>query len=301
MIYLVLFSVPLAILGIVVAKTVDKWLPVLQGMEQWQRVLFIGAFGMVIAYGGAKGPPPGPTKANLRLLLAQRVRLSNGMEYGRKEEAVTAEADADAAASAVAIAGSDTATASNTLATVAAQVQEANQEPRKYMRLHTPMPDIPDGTLYGEIADVSVDAGVAVAAVWFNVVPASVPAMRFSFALRSATNRWRTVAAEQCSWPDTFDVFGYDCYLFYFACPPELLNPDGTVIAPLYNAQEIGWGSPETGEPFDMRGGVAFEIDGELWETVTGTRTNAAGEEFYFDGGRLADPSTLTQEVPDAM
>lgn len=298
--YLIMLAVPLAVLGIALSKTAHIWLPVYRSWPQWQRVVAVVALSVVVAYGGSKPQPPGPTKANLRLLLAERVRLSNGMEYGRKADAVSAQSAADAAAAALDAAALDVAASSNLIASSSHAVQTATGEPRKYMRLGTPPPAITNNTLYGEIADVRVDAGVAVAAVWFNVIPSSAPGMRFSFASRAATNRWHTATAEQSSWPTTYGMYGRDCYLFYFPCPPELLDADGDLIAPLHYAQEIGWGSPDTGEPLNLLGGLAVEVDGQYWEAVTGIRTNAAGEQLYFEAGRLAVPAKLAEEDPIA-
>lgn len=296
MMYLILFSVPLTVLGIVVAKTADRWLPVFRSIPHYQKILLVIFMSMIIAFGGSKGPPPGPTKTNLRLLLAERVRLSNNMPYGEKSDVVTAEQAAADAAQLTADAAADLGVVSNALASAAISVTAAKAGPRKYVRLHTQPPEIPSGTLYGEIADVRVDGGVAEVAVWFNVIPASAPEMRFSFASRSAPNRWHTSAAEQSTWPDTFAVLSRECYYFYFPCPPSLLTPGGDLLAPLMFAQEIAWGAPETQEPLDLRGGLAFELDGQYWEAVTGYRTNELGEVYYFDSGRLASPPSTQQE-----
>jgi hypothetical protein len=288
MIYLVLFSVPLTILVILLAKTVDKWLPVFRSWPQWQKVVFITATGMIVAYGGSKGTPP--TKTNLRLLLAERVRLSNNMPYGKKSKIVTAEQATRDAAFNVSSATADLIVASNALDVAGVAIATAKSAPRKYVRLHTQPPEIPPGTLYGEIADARVIAGVAEVAVWFNVVPASTPEMRFSFASRSATSRWHSAPAEQSSWPTTFTVLDRECYYFYFPCPARLLTPAGALIAPLSFAQEISWGAPDTQEPLDLRGGLVFEVDGQYWEAVTGYRTNELGEVFYFENGCLVIP-----------
>lgn len=280
-------SVPATVAVILLLKLSSLWVPVVRAWPRWQQALALAAALAACAIGGIK---PGPTKANLRLLLAERVRLSNGMEYGRKAPVVSAHADATAASDDVAAALSDFWAASNHVASSVQDVAAAVQSPRKYMRLAAPPPAITNHTLWGEIANISVDGGVAEAAVWFNVVPASEPKMRFSFASRTATNRWHTIAAEQSSWPTTFDVGGRECYLFSFAAPAELLDTEGGIVAPLYFEPEIAWGAPETGEPLDLRGGLAFQVAGDYWEVVTGWRTNGVGEVFYFNAGRLADP-----------
>lgn len=83
---------------------------------------------------------------------------------------------------------------------------------------------------------------------------------------------------------------GKTCYLYYFAVPEALLNAEENLVAPLQWEKRVAFGSPETGEPFDIRGGLAIYENEEYYLAVTGYRTNGVGQVFYFDNGRLATP-----------
>ena len=285
---LVWCAIPLVGLVIAVVKTAEKWLPELKALPRLQQVAVVIVLGFAVSWGGSKGP--GPTKSNLRLLLAERAKLSNGQAYGPKSDVVAATAKATAAAMCVTNAINAGDTMNTTFTNATALVAVAESGPRYYIRLTSPSPVVTNQTLYAEIQSITVGAGVAEAAVWFNIIPNSEPTMRFNFAADSATNLWFTAEPSGSTFPDTFVRNGRTCYLYYFAVPEVLLNEAEDLVAPLQWEKRVAFGSPETGEPFDIRGGLAIVEDGEYYLAVTGYRTNGVGQVFYFDNGRLATP-----------
>lgn len=292
-------SIPLVGIVIAVVKTAEKWLPKLRALPRLQQVGVLVLLGFAVSWGGSKPQPPGPTKSNLKYLLAERARLSNGQSFGPKAAVVTASINATQAANSVTNSIDDEAYVLAAIADAKDDATDIEALPRYYLRLVSQSPTVTNQTLYAEIKQISVTEGVAEAAVWFNVIPNSEPTMRFNYALDTATNLYFTAIPSGSTFPDTFAVGGKDCYLYYFAVPgwtPETLAGSGS---PVQWEKRVAFGSPETGEPFDILGGLAIYEDGEYWVAVTGYRTNDVGQVFYFDNGRLANPpSNLQGEAP---
>lgn len=186
---LIWLLIPITGLIIALVKSAPIWKDLLRRMSRLQQFAAIVILGYCVAIGGSK---VGPTKSNLRLLLAERAKLSNGQAYGPKSTVVAATAKAAAAALCVtnAINAGDNMNTTFTNAQALAAVAESG--PRYYIRLTSPSPVVTNQTLYAEIESITVGAGVAEAAVWFNVIPNSEPTMRFNFAADSATNLWFT-------------------------------------------------------------------------------------------------------------
>lgn len=291
-IYLFCWAIPIALLIIFLAKKQDVWLADFKKLSHNNKIAVLVIFGIAVAWGGSKPGPVGPTKSNLKLLIADRAKLSNGQVYGKKALVVSAAAQASAAAGAVTNALVVAESAATTYTNALAASTAVAESPRYYLRLRAPAAVVTNSTIYAETQSITVADGVAEAAVWFSTVPNSEPEMRFHFAADTATNRWHTATPTGSTFPDTFTKNGKTCYLYYFALPDELLKADGSLLAPLQWSPVIAFGSPETGEAFDLRGGLAIEEDGEYYLAVTGYRTNGVGQVFYFDNGRLANPPT---------
>jgi len=291
-------AVPAAAVAILLAKTSRRWRRALAACPAWGRALVALAVAALTIFGGGK---PGPTFSNLRLLLAGRDgKLSTGTAYGPRSGLVAAMAATDGASNAVAAARASLPVVEGILVSAEAAVAAATAQRRDYLRLRFPRPALTEtNNLYGEIHGVSATNGVASALVWFSVQPNVEPQMRFTFAMRSATNRLATVVPTGSSWPDLVSCGGYDCVRYDFPVPPALLDGD-RLRAPLDHEARVAFGSPETDEPFDVRGGVALYRNGTYYVAVTGWRTNAVtGVAHYFADGRLANPPELaTNEDP---
>ena len=288
---LVVLAAPLALLAMALAKTMRIWLPVFRAWPRWQRAAAALFLGAAVAWGGSK---PGPTKANLRLLLAERAgRLSSGRAYAPKEGLPGAAEAADSAAD-LAAAAAEAAEAAEALLAGAEQGAEliAGSQ-RRYIRLE-PAGREPDGTFFGELMQVAVTNGVAEAAVWFSLVPESAPKMRFNFASGAAGGVWWREDSVTDSFLTTYPVRGRECYLYYFPVPPELLDGAGNLAAPVQTERALALGGPGGG--FNLLGALAVRRGGKVYLTVSGSVTNSTtGEVLYFDNGRLADPPARTQ------
>lgn len=282
---------------ILLVKMAPAWMVPLRNMTVLGRVATLVGFFAVAVIGGVKPGPGGPTKANLRILLAERKARSDGQPYGKKATLTTAAGLARDAGASVSNAAGAVASAGMTITNADAAADGVSVGPRYYIRLISPSPVVTNNTLYGEILTIDVTNGVAAAAVWFNVLPNSEPIMRFHFASDAATNLWFSARPTHSTFPDLAAVKGRQCYRYYFDVPPILLDGSGNLIAPLHWEPRIAFGSPETGEPFDLRGGLAMVADGRYYIAVTGWRTNAVdGAVYYYDNGRLAAPPNKTQE-----
>jgi hypothetical protein len=233
--------------------------------------------------------------SNWRVLMAERSgKLSSGAAFGPKGQVVEAWGSAAFATGVVASASVELPAMSNSLAQSSAAASAARDEPRHYLRLRFPSPEIAaDANLYGEIRRHETTNGTVSAYVWFNVVPNVEPGMRFTFASGSPTNRLATVAPSSSSWPDTVDVAGYDCVRYDVPIPAALLSAGDALRSPLDVEARVALGCPESAEPFDVRGDVVLKIGEAYWATVTGYRTNATGTVLYFYKGRLATPTTI--------
>ena len=281
---------------ILVIKSWEVWRGLLQTLPQWQRLVVVVVMVMGVATGGSK---VGPTKANLKLLLAERSgKLSNGVAFGRKSGLMVAAENAEAAGAAAVTAADIITNATASVELSATNVNAVAESTRYYVRLTSPSPVVTNFTVYAEITVLSVSNGVATAGVWFNVVPNNSPVMQFNFASERAPNCWFTARATDSSYPDTVACGGYDCYLYYFAVPAVLLNDNGGLIAPLQWEKRVAFGAPETGDAMDIKGGLAIYADGNFYVAVTGWRTNSAGTAMYFDNGRLANPPAQAMETP---
>lgn len=261
-------------------------------MGRWRAGAAVAVAVAVVGFGGSK---PGPTLSNLRLLLAERGgRLSNGSAYGTKSTLVEAMAAVDAATNDVHAAGAILPAVAASLHASSGTVAAAASGERHYLRLRFPRPALAaDSNLYVEILRHAVSNGVMYACVWFSVEPNVQPEMRFHFASGTGTNRLCSVSPTASSWPQFEAVGGYDCIRYEVPVPPQLLDSDGRMRVPLQVEPRCALGSPETGEPFDVRGDVVLSVDGQFWTTVTGYRTNEFGTVLYFDRGRLANPPML--------
>lgn len=291
-------ALPFVVMLIILVKTSSHWVAEIRKLPRMTQVFAVLFCGFIISYGGSK--PVGPTKANLRWLVAERERkrLSDGRAYGEKDVLVGAQAMAGAAADNVDFASGNLQDATNALAGAALDIDEAIGLERWSLRLVPAESIYTNQSLYAETVDISVTNGVADAFVWFNVVPNSEPIMRFHFASGTATNVFYSAIPTSSSFPVTSEKNNKQCYSFFFDVPPILLHPDGTLIAPLDFEREVTIGSPETKEPFDLRGGLAIYEDGKYYLAVTGYRTNSvSGIVYYFDNGRLANPPAKIQEV----
>lgn len=299
---LIFCAVPLTVLAILLIKTADSWVAQLRAMPRMAQVLFVMFMGFTILWGGSKPGPVGPTKANLKLLLAQReqAKFNTGKSFGEKSVIVTADVAANIATTNVINAEINVDGASNTLDQVALDVPGIIAQERHYLRL-MPAQEIYTGqSIYGETLAITVTNGVASAFCWFNVIPNSEPVMRFHFASETATNLWFSAIPTHSSFPATSVVDGKPCYTLFFDVPPVLLDDAGSLIAPLDFERAITFGSPETHEAFDLRGGLALYVDGKYWIAVTGWRTNqVSGLAYYFSDGRRADPPRATQAAED--
>ena len=279
---------PGVVLTILVVKSGRVWCQWLRSMPRWKQVCLVIFLLSAISFGGSK---PGPTRENLRLLLATRAKLSNGQSYGSKATIINAASISDQAA----VSGSNSVvTVSNSvthLNSISNNVSDVSLSTRQYIRLVAPSPVVTNRTLHAELLRITATNGIAEAAVWFNVVPTSDPKMRFHFTSETATNLWYTAIPTTSTFPDTFTVNTRQCYLFYYSVPDALLNANGCLLAPLQYEKRIQWGCPETSEPLDLRGGIAIQKSGEYYIGVTGFRTNVVdGSIYYFDNGRLATP-----------
>ena len=289
--------VPITLLVIAVVKSGDLWRVKLATLPRCAQAAVLLIAALTVIYGGEK---PGPTKANLRLLIAERAsgKLSSGAAYGSKSATVAAGESAGAAVVAVASAAVTIGDASAAVASSGTNALEVAEASRYYIRLTSPSPVVTNHTLYAEITGIVVSNGVGKAGVWFNVVPNSEPVMRFNFASESATNLWFTAIPSASSFPDTYACGGFDCYLYTFAVPPVLLDAAGNLLAPLAWEKRVAFGSPATAEPLDIKGGLALYAAGEFYVAVSGYRTNALGQAFYFDNGRIANPPMQTSGAP---
>jgi hypothetical protein len=294
---LVLMAMPAAVLVVGMIKLERVWLPVLRKLPLWQRVGAAAALGALVAWGGSK---PGPSKENLRLLMAQREgRLSSGGVYAPKEGLYAAVEQAGAARADSAVALEDVMEAAGALAAAGAEAETICNAQRHYIRLEAPQRE-PDGTFYAELVRVSVARGAATAAVWFSLVPESEPKLLFNFASAPAKGVWGRSAPFASSFPDTFPVLGRDCYMYYFDVPQELLDEEGALESALQVEREIALGNATAG--FNLLGALALQHEGRLFLAVTGFVTNSVtGEVLYFDSGRLADPPERTTSGEEVL
>lgn len=291
---------PIAVFVIFMIKQAPAWLVPLRKMTMPGRVLVLLGFFAISVVGGVK-PGPGPSISNLRILLAERAanRLSTGLKYGDKESIRTAAVETQAATNSLANVATALPGVATAITNSTTDVGHAKGEERHYFRLVFPRPVSAAQTLYGETVTVTVSNGIAHASVWFSVTPNVEPQMRFTFASAVATNRIATVPQIQSSYPDTHIADGLACYRYDFPVPSVLLDANGELYAPLSYERQIAFGAPETGEPFDLQGGLAIYEDGQFYTTVTGFRTNTFdGTVLYFDNGRLAQPPSI-QETPN--
>lgn len=299
---LFVLSVPLMGLTIFVIKKRNVLTSQLKELNRYQQFAVLGILIGAVAIGGTK-VTPGPTKANLKILLAEREakKLSSGEAYGDKEKYREGLAFTDSATASVSIVESSLPAISNVVSVSAPEVSAAISEERHYLRWVFPRPALNEmSNLYGETMRVTVEGGIATAYVWFNVVPNAEPHVCFTFATETVENRLETVFPMGSSFPDTTSVNGYECFTYTFSIPSSLLS-DGELIAPLDFEKQIALGCPEQNKPFNVAGGIALYWNDQYWVGVTGWRTNSVdGIAYYYSNGLLADPpaNKASTEVP---
>ena len=289
------------ILGIVIlaVKKRHLWedhLAKIRKLPRLQQVALFVVLGYAVAMGSSK---PGPTLSNLKILIAERAskRLSSGQEYGEKAVVVDAGVIAQEAQT-----GIDAVT--NALPVVTGTIDDADDAvtavedaPRYYLRQRYQRPLLSEtNNLYSEIALQTVDTnGVCMAYVWFSVTPNVQPDMRFIFAAKNIENVKKIVSSYECSFPDTFTINGYECILYAFKVPDYLMK-NGKLSTPIDYEREVTCGCEASGEPFDIRGGILLDVDGDLYTGVTGYVTNSiTGQVLYFNDGFTANPPMNAQ------
>lgn len=293
---LIIWLFPIVMVIIAVVKTADHWIPRLRTLPRIQQFSVIIILGYAVAIGGSK---PGPTISNLKLLMAERAskKLSSGQHYGEKSAVVEAGVIADSAQGGIN-------TVTNSLPVVEGAISDATDAiadvegaPRYYLRQRYERPLLnATNNLYAEISHQTIDTnGVVMAYVWFSVVPNVQPDMRFIFSSGSVEHIKTVVSSYECSFPDTFPINGYECILYSFRAPDYLLR-DGKLSTPIDYEREVSLGCEATAEPFDIRGGIVLDLDGDLYTGVTGFITNSiTGQVLFFNDGFLANPPVNVQ------
>ena len=297
-IILLSLSIPLVFLCAAALKSYKVWRGKLDKLSRSGQLIAVCIIIAAISFGGSK--TPGPTIANLKLLIAEKNgKLSSGQEFGEKAVIRSAIAMIDSAAASVGTVEVFIPAISNVVSASSLEVAECSATNRTYIRLVFPRPALTGmSNLYGEIMRCTVTNGVATAYVWFNIIPNAEPAMCFTFAAGSVTNWLETVGHTASSYPDTVAVDGYDCFTFNFPVPSAFLDGSGFLYAPLDFESRITLGCPQMGVPFNVDGGIALYYDGHYYTGVTGWRTNTTtGVSYYFSNGTLSDPPIKTMET----
>lgn len=277
-------------LFIAIVKTSKVWQAQLKELTRSGQLVVICVLIAAISIGGTK---VGPTKTNLKILIAEREakKLSSGQVYGDKERYREGLAFTDSATSTTLSVADTLPGISNIISTSSVQVYDTIQDDRHYIRLTFERPELTEqSNLYSEIVRCTTSNGMATAYISFSIVPNAEPQMSFVFATGITTNVLAAVKHVHSSFPDTFLVGGYSCYAYSFPIPEALVS-DGKLIAPIDFERQVAFGSPEAGKPFNVDGGIAIFHEGQYWIGVTGWRTNAVdGVAYYFSNGFLADP-----------
>lgn len=293
---LIIFSIPIIFVIIAVVKTANHWIPSLRALPRIQQISVIVILGYAVAVGGSK---PGPTISNLKLLMAERAskKLSSGQSYGEKNDIVEAGVIANNAQGDVDLVANSLPVVEGTISDATDAIAGIEAAPRYYMRQRYDRPTLSiTNNLYAEISHQSIDTnGVVMAYVWFSVIPNVQPDMRFVFSAGNVESVKAVVTSYECSFPDTFTINGYECILYAFRAPDYLLR-DGKLSTPIDYEHEVSFGCEATSEPFDIRGGIVLDLDGDLYTGVTGFITNSiTGQVLFFNDGFLANPPVNVQ------